>query len=59
VLSAEIIASSELRAILDRVTTGGGHWEQAFGGVLVLHVPKDLMDMIPGQIKGLRPQRGA
>jgi hypothetical protein len=54
VFSRETIASRELREILDRVMTIGGNWEQAFGGVLMVHVPKESMEAIEGQINGLR-----
>ncbi len=55
VLSKEIMASGELRAVLDRVIALGGNWEQAFGGVLMVHVPKQSMEMIAAQIKSLNP----
>lgn len=53
VVSKEIVESPELSKVLDRVMAIGGNWEQAFGGVLIIHLPKELMDMIAEQINGL------
>ena len=58
VLSKEILSSRELREILDLAMAVGGNWEQAFGGVLIIHVPKELIEMIVGQIEDLTLRRG-
>lgn len=39
-LSKEAAASGEIRSFTKRVTAHGGRWEQIFGGLLVIHLPK-------------------
>ncbi|WP_238649618.1 DUF4265 domain-containing protein [Paenibacillus piscarius] len=39
-LSKEAAASEEIRSFTKRVTEHGGRWEQIFGGLLVIHLPK-------------------
>lgn len=39
-LSKEAAASSEIRSFTERVTEHGGRWEQIFGGLLVIYLPK-------------------
>jgi hypothetical protein len=56
ILSKEIMASRELREILDLVLTMGGKWEQAFGGILIVHAPKESIETIAGQIRALHPK---
>jgi hypothetical protein len=56
VLSKEVLASREMHEILDLVMTTGGNWEQAFGGILIVHIPKESIEMIAGRIKGLHPK---
>lgn len=54
-LSKDLIASAELREILHGVMAAGGNWEMAFGGLLILHLPKAEMDLIAGKINNLGP----
>ncbi len=53
------MASRELHEILDLVMTMGGNWEQAFGGILIVHAPKESIEMVAGRIKGLHPKADA
>ncbi|QUL57271.1 DUF4265 domain-containing protein [Paenibacillus tritici] len=39
-LSKEAAASREIRSFTERVTEHEGRWEQIFGGLLVVHLPK-------------------
>ncbi|ETT63558.1 hypothetical protein C173_24722 [Paenibacillus sp. FSL R7-277] len=39
-LSKEAAASGEIRSFTERVTEYGGRWEQIFGGLLVIYLPK-------------------
>ncbi|WP_405111486.1 DUF4265 domain-containing protein [Paenibacillus sp. FSL K6-1217] len=39
-LSKEAAASGEIRSFTKRVAEHGGRWEQIFGGLLVIHLPK-------------------
>lgn len=39
-LSKEAAGSREIRGFKDRVTAHEGKWEQIFGGLLVIHVPR-------------------
>jgi hypothetical protein len=39
-LSKEAAASQEIRSFTERVTEHEGRWEQIFGGLLVIHLPK-------------------
>jgi hypothetical protein len=41
-LSKALIESAEFDSVLNWVTSVGGNWELAFGGLLLLHVPVDL-----------------
>lgn len=42
-LSKEAVHSPELAAYKQRILKSGGKWEQIFGGLLVIHIPKDTM----------------
>lgn len=42
-LSKEAVNSPEIEALKQRITRGDGKWEQIFGGLLVIHIPKDTM----------------
>ena len=42
ILTSEQINASGLRPFLERVVNLGGNWEQAFGGVLLVHLPKSV-----------------
>jgi hypothetical protein len=39
ILSEQIINTSDFQDILEQVMTSGGNWEQAFGGLLLVHTP--------------------
>jgi hypothetical protein len=55
-LSKALIESAEFRSVLNWVTSVGGNWEQAFGGLLLLHVPPHLADTARDRINFLIPQ---
>ncbi|MNR54601.1 hypothetical protein D3C85_1748180 [compost metagenome] len=40
-LSKEAAGSREIRDLMQRVQENGGKWEQIFGGLLVIHMPKN------------------
>lgn len=50
ILSADLLATERIRRLLTTVTDAGGMWEQAFGGLLMIHAPeniaKDIFDEI-------------
>ena len=39
ILSESIIATAQFQAFLNDVMAAGGNWEQAFGGLLLIHTP--------------------
>jgi hypothetical protein len=51
ILPQKVIQSSELHAILSDVMRLGGNWEQAFGGLLLIHVPPQEADNIHRKIE--------
>ena len=55
ILSEQVISSASIRAILANITGLGGNWEQAFGGLLMIHVPPDsacrIFDEITATVK--------
>ena len=57
ILSKDIIESDRFRAILDYVMELGGNWEQAFGGLLLVHLPPEQADTIEARIKEFRPSK--
>jgi hypothetical protein len=56
VLSAELIESEPINAILANVTAAGGMWERAFGGVLLIHTPPAMADAISERIRAANPK---
>jgi hypothetical protein len=56
VLSAWLIDSEPMKAILAGVIAAGGMWERAFGGFLLIHTPPALADAISGQIRAANPE---
>jgi hypothetical protein len=56
-LSAEFLTTEHMRAILDSVMAAGGMWEQAFGGLLIVHAPPDFATAVLEQIKDLWSKR--
>ena len=58
-LSAEVIATERIQAILKSVMEAGGMWKQAFGGLLMVHVPPDIAKAIFEQIRACSHYRRA
>jgi len=56
-LSQDIIDSSDFGSILERIMEVGGHWERAFGGILLVHTPDGRMQEITDRIKALTKPR--
>ena len=50
IMSADTLGSPGIKAILTNVMELGGMWEQAFGGLLMVHVPPDFAETIFQQI---------
>lgn len=44
ILSESVIAAPQFQAILNDVMAIGGNWEQAFGGLLLIHTPPGLRE---------------
>jgi hypothetical protein len=42
ILSADVFASESIKQILAAVINAGGMWEQAFGGLLMIHAPDSI-----------------
>jgi len=57
ILSEAIIAAPPFQAILGDVIAAGGNWEQAFGGLLLIHTPPDVATEIFGRVQGRIDQR--
>lgn len=57
ILSAEILATEEVQQILDVVTKAGGMWEQAFGGLLLIHTPASITKTIFDRISNFSSSR--
>lgn len=55
-LSRTLIESAEFDSVLKWVTSVGGNWEQAFGGLLILHVPPHLAETARDRINFLIPK---
>jgi len=56
VLSAELIESEPINAILANVIAAGGMWERAFGGVLLIHTPPAITEAISERIRAANPK---
>jgi hypothetical protein len=54
ILSKDLMESHEFRLVLDWVMSVGGNWEQAFGGLLLVHVPPHVAEMAHSRIAFLR-----
>ena len=50
ILSADVLATERIRRILTKVTDAGGMWEQAFGGLLMIHAPENISKAIFDEI---------
>lgn len=57
IVSEEIIAATPFHAILRDVMASGGNWEQAFGGVLLIHTPPDIATEIFARVQRCTDQR--
>jgi hypothetical protein len=53
IMSAELLKSERMGAILKKVMQVGGMWEQAFGGLLIVHLPPEIAEPVFRQIDGL------
>lgn len=51
IFSKEFLLTDRVRSILDFVMESGGMWEQAFGGMLIIHTPAEIADTVR---KGLK-----
>ena len=58
VLSLKVLESDDCRELLDYVLSVGGHWERAFGGLLLLHMPPHLAKTIDSRLKALLSRFG-
>jgi hypothetical protein len=56
-LTQDTIDSSDFGSILEQIMAVGGHWERAFGGLLLVHTPEDRMQEITDRIKALTKSR--
>jgi Domain of unknown function (DUF4265) len=54
ILPRSIFESDEFEKLLERIDEAGGHWTQAFSGVLLVSLPKESVLDIPQEIKKLR-----
>lgn len=50
-LSEQIIASPLFCDILAQVMASGGNWEQAFGGLILIHTPQHLAEEVATRIE--------
>lgn len=50
---ADVLKSEGMNAILTKVMQAGGMWEQAFGGLLIVHLPPEIAEPVFQQIDGL------
>lgn len=50
ILSAEVLKTERFQSILRGVMEAGGMWEQAFGGLLMVHTPPNIAKTISEQI---------
>ena len=50
IVSEDVLATERIRRLLTTVTDAGGMWEQAFGGVLMIHAPENIAKAIFDEI---------
>ena len=50
ILSPDVLATERIRRLLTDVMDAGGMWEQAFGGLLMIHAPENIAKAIFDQI---------
>ena len=46
IVSASILSTEKIRTGLAKVIDSGGMWEQAFGGMLIVHAPPDIAENV-------------
>jgi len=46
ILSESVLGTERIRRVLARVINAGGMWEQAFGGMLIVHTPPDIAETV-------------
>ncbi len=56
ILSKSLIESPEFRSVLAWVMSVGGNWEQAFGGLLLVHVPPHHADTARDRVNSFQPK---
>jgi hypothetical protein len=56
-VSEDMIAASDFQAILSDVMAVGGNWEQAFGGLLLIHTPPDNATEFFARVQGCTDKR--
>ena len=57
ILSAEFLQAERMRSILENVMSAGGMWEQAFGGLLIIHAPQQIATAVLDEIKEMSARR--
>ena len=57
ILSAEFLQTERMRSILEKVMSAGGMWEQAFGGLLIIHAPQQVATAALDEIKEMSARR--
>jgi hypothetical protein len=55
IFSREFLAMDRVRSILDSVMEAGGMWEQAFGGLLIVHTPAEIADAVSDRLRNASP----
>lgn len=50
IVSPDVLATERIQQLLDMVTEAGGMWEQAFGGLLIIHTPESVSKLISDEI---------
>ena len=51
ILPSNVVESVGFRSILSDVLKVGGHWEQAFGGVVLVHLPRQEAEKVQERIE--------
>jgi hypothetical protein len=46
ILSESVLATEQIKSVLAAVIHAGGMWEQAFGGVLIVHTPPEIAEAV-------------
>lgn len=50
IISADVLSTERIKKILSTVIDAGGMWEQAFGGLLMIHAPENIAKAIFDEI---------